>query len=127
MIVSSSTPQPGSVFKPTTMKGVEETFVSASMRTDVPACEYVKAEFGDVIVTISDLGLGDLGQIQRECTVTAGGVVTDFETVEQDGCASDGSSFGSRTVTDATITRIRRWAATHGIPDTGPARTPRGA
>jgi hypothetical protein len=127
VIVVTHAPAPGSVFAPTTMNGVTERFVSLSMRVDVPPCEYVETEIDGLVVIVEDLGVDDLGAVRRECSVRAGGVSSDFPSVEQDGSAADGSVFGSRMVSDRTIGRIRRWAATHGMPDLGPARTPHAA
>jgi hypothetical protein len=121
MIHVTEAPKAGSVFSPTRVKGVVETFVSASIRSDLPPCEYVQADFGVVTATVSDLGPGDDGSIRRECDVVAGGVVTGFESLELDRSVADGSVFGSRSVDDRTIERIRRWAIGHGIPDLGPA------
>lgn len=121
MIHVTERPMEGSVFTPTRMTGIVETFHSASMRSDVAPCEFVEADFGAVRATVSDLGPGDDGSIRRQCDVAAGGVVTDFESLEIDRSVADGSAFGSRSVDDRTIERIRRWAIGHGIPDLGPA------
>jgi hypothetical protein len=123
MITNTPTPLPGSVFSPTTMRDIEERFVTASMRTDVPPCEYVEATFDGVVATVEDLGAGDDGRIRRECLVRAGGVVSEFGALEEDGFVPDGSLFGSRTVEPRTIERIRLWSIGHGMPDLGPARS----
>jgi len=121
MIHVTDEPMEGSVFSPTRVAGVVETFVSASIRSDLPPCEYVEADFGVVKATVSDLGTGDDGSIRRRCDVVAGGVVTDFESLELDRYVADGSSFGFRTVDDRTVERIRRWSIGHGMTDFGPA------
>lgn len=96
MITTTPAPLPGSVFSPTSMRGIEERFVTASMRSDVPPCEYVEADFGNgLVATVEDLGIGDDGRIRRECLVHAGGVSSDFRALEQDGSVPDGSLFGS--------------------------------
>ena len=127
MIVSSEKPCPGSVFSRTTMRGVTERFVSVSLRDDVPPCEYVEAEFGDLTAIVEDLGDYGDGRTRRTCHVQFNGVQTDFAKIEIEGSAPDRTRFGSRPICDLTIARIRRWAATHGMPDMGPARTPRDA
>ncbi len=124
MITTTDAPLPGSVFSPTTVRGVDERFVSMSMRKDVPPAEYVEAEFDGMTVSVVDLGAGDDGGIRREFQVLAGGVVSDFSSLEHDGSVPDSSSFGSRTVDPRTIERIRRWSIGHGMPDLGPARSP---
>jgi hypothetical protein len=123
VIERTSAPKEGSVFSPTTVKDVEETFVAAWMHQDAPPCEHVEATFGDVGAAVIELGVGDDGRIRRECQIFAGGVISDFETVEFDGCATDDSSFGSRPIDARTLSRIRRWAEGHGLTPTGPATT----
>lgn len=125
MITTTDAPLPGSVFSPTTVRGVEERFVSMSMRKDAPPAEYVEADFDGMTVSVVDLGNGDDGGIRRECQVLAGGVVSDFSSLEQDGSVPDSSLFGSRTIDQRTIERIRRWSIGHGMPDLGPARSTR--
>ncbi len=52
MITTTDAPLPGSVFTPTRVHGIEERFVAASMRPDVPPCEYVEATFDDDLALI---------------------------------------------------------------------------
>lgn len=125
MITTTDAPLPGSVFSSTSLRGVDERFVSMSMRKDVPPAEYVEADFDGLKVSVIDLGNGDDGSIRRECQVLAGGVVSDFSSLEQDGSVPDSSSFGSRMVDQRTIERIRLWSIGHGMPDLGPARSSR--
>ena len=121
MIHVTEAPLEGSVFAPTRIAGVVERFHSASMRSDLPPCEYVEADFGVVKATVSDLGPGDDGSVRRQCDVVADGVVTDFATLETDRFVADASVFGSRDVDHRTIERIRLWSIGHGMPDLGPA------
>lgn len=125
MMTTTDAPLPGSVFSSTTMRGVDERFVSMSMRNEFPPAEYVEADFDGMTVSVIDLGAGDDGRIRRECQVLAGGVVSDFSSLEQDGSVPDSSLFGSRTIDQRTIERIRLWSIGHGMPDLGPARSSR--
>lgn len=123
MISTTDKPLPGSVFSPTVMKGVEERFVSRSMRRDLPPTEYVEADFDGLTVAVEDLGPDSRGGVRRECTVRAGGVISEFGDLEHERSVPDGSVFGSRTVDKLTIERIRLWSIGHGMPDMGPARS----
>lgn len=121
LILVTDEPNEGSVFSATKVARLKERFHFSRMRHDAPACEFVEADFGTLKASVSDLGPGDDGRIRRECHVVAGDVISDFETVELRGSASDGSAFGSWTVDAQTIERIRLWSIGHGMTDRGPA------
>jgi len=123
MISVTDQPLPRSVFTPTRMSGIVERFHSISMRSDMPPCEYVEADFDGVNATVCDLGEGDGGEMRRECQILAGGVICDFSSLELNGSVPDSSSFGAHIVEKRTIERIRRWSIGHGMDDFGPAVT----